>query len=78
MAAPKSSFGSWAASQRLIPAGEQSGLQTRIATMEKRFVVHADQKLTAFLEPESAICAAERPEDCGGREIKFDKLSRIN
>jgi hypothetical protein len=43
----------------------------------KRFIVHADEKLTAFLELESAIRAAERPEDCGGREIKLDKLSRI-
>jgi hypothetical protein len=33
--------------------------------------------LTAFLELESTIRAAERPEDWGGREIKFDKLSRI-
>ena len=24
-----------------------------------------------------AISAAERPEDCGGHEIKLDKLSRI-
>jgi hypothetical protein len=39
--------------------------------------VRADEKLTAFLELESAIRAAERPEDCGAREIKFDKLSRI-
>ena len=31
----------------------------------KRFVVHADEKLTAFLELESAIRAAERPEDSG-------------
>jgi hypothetical protein len=44
---------------------------------EKRFVVRADEKLTAFLELESTIRAAERPEDCGGREIKLDKLSRI-
>jgi hypothetical protein len=43
----------------------------------KRFIVHADQKLTAFLELESAIRAAERPEDSGGREIKLDKLSRV-
>jgi hypothetical protein len=43
----------------------------------KRFVVRADEKLTPFVELESAIRAAERPEDCGGREIKFDKLSRI-
>jgi hypothetical protein len=34
----------------------------------KRFVVQADEKLTAFVELESAIRAAERPEDCGGRE----------
>jgi hypothetical protein len=44
----------------------------------KRLVARADEKLTAFLELESAIHAAERPEDCGGHEIKFDKLSRIN
>ncbi|MGC1323807.1 MAG: hypothetical protein WA849_16625 [Candidatus Udaeobacter sp.] len=36
----------------------------------QRFIVHADDKLTAFLELESAICAAERPEDCGVRETK--------
>jgi hypothetical protein len=39
--------------------------------------VRADEKLTAFMELESTIRAAERPEDCGGREIKFDKLSLI-
>jgi len=43
----------------------------------KRFVGRADEKLTALLELESTIRAAERPEDCGGREVKFDKLSRI-
>jgi hypothetical protein len=43
----------------------------------KRFVVRADEMLTAFLELEAAIRAAERPEDCGGRKIKLDKLSRI-
>jgi hypothetical protein len=43
----------------------------------QRFVVRADEKLTAFLEPESTIRAAERPEDCEGREIKLDKVSRI-
>jgi hypothetical protein len=32
-------------------------LQTRTAMMEKRFVVRVDEKLTAFLELESAICA---------------------
>jgi hypothetical protein len=44
----------------------------------KSFVVRADEKLTAFLELESATPAAERPEDCGGLEIKFDKLSRVS
>jgi hypothetical protein len=39
--------------------------------------VHADEKLTAFVELESATRAAEGSKDCGGREIKFDKLSRI-
>ena len=43
----------------------------------KRFVVRAEEKLTAFLELESAIRAAERPEDCGARGIKVDKLSPI-
>jgi hypothetical protein len=42
-----------------------------------RFIVRADEKLTAFLEVESAIRArAERPEDCGALEIKIDKWSR--
>src|SRR5437016_12045078 len=32
----------------------------------KRFVVHADEKLTAFMEPESAICAyGELPRQAG-------------
>jgi len=43
----------------------------------KRFVVRADEELTAFLELEAAIRAAERPEDCGAREIKLAKLSQI-
>jgi hypothetical protein len=42
----------------------------------ERFIVHADEKLTAFVELESTIRAAERPEDCGGHEIEFDKRSR--
>jgi hypothetical protein len=41
--------------QLLIRRGEQSGSQTRIAGDGKRFVVRADEKLTAFLELESAI-----------------------
>jgi hypothetical protein len=32
-------------------------LQTHIATAEGGFVVRADEKLTAFLELEAAICA---------------------
>jgi hypothetical protein len=43
-----------AAFQRLIPTGEQSGLLTHIAATES-VVVRADEKLTAFLELESAI-----------------------
>ena len=35
--------------------GERSGLLTRIATTGKRYVVRADEKLTAFVELESAI-----------------------
>jgi hypothetical protein len=27
----------------------------------KHFIVHADEKLTAFVELESAICAAKKP-----------------
>jgi len=48
---------SWAASQRLIPTGEQSGLQTHTHRDAKRFVVHSDDKLTAFVELEAAIRA---------------------
>jgi len=33
--------------QRLIPTGERSGLQPRISGDRKRFVVPADEKLTA-------------------------------
>jgi hypothetical protein len=41
----------------------------------KRFVVRADEKLTAFVELETAVRATEPPEDRGGRKIKLDKLS---
>jgi hypothetical protein len=44
--------GLWAGSQSLIVGGEQSGLLTRIRGDGKRFVVRADEKLTAFLELE--------------------------
>jgi hypothetical protein len=43
----------------------------------KRYVGHADEKLTAFMELESAIHPAERPEDCGAHKIKLDKWSPI-
>ena len=41
-----------------------------------RFTVRADVLLTAFVELGIAIRAAERPEDCGVREINLDGLSR--
>jgi hypothetical protein len=41
---------------------------------ESAFVAHADELLTAFVELDVAIRAAERPENCGAREIKMDKL----
>jgi hypothetical protein len=40
-----------------IAEDEQSGLQTRTATTGSVFVVRADEKLSAFLELESAIRA---------------------
>ena len=43
----------------------------------KSFVVRGDEKLTAFLELESTVRAAERREECGAREITLDKLSWI-
>jgi hypothetical protein len=39
----------------LIPTGEQSGLVDAHRDDGKRFVVHADEELTAFLELGSAI-----------------------
>jgi hypothetical protein len=66
-----------AAFQRLILTGERSGSQTYNRGQGKRFVNRADEKLTAFVELDAAIRSAERPEDCRGREIKLDKLSRI-
>jgi hypothetical protein len=64
-------------SQPWILRGKRSGLQTHTATTESVSFVRADELLTAFLGLESAIRAAERPEDSGRREIKLDKLSRI-
>jgi len=45
---------------------ERSSLLMRTAMPDTRFVVQEDAKLTAFLELELTIRAAERPEDCGG------------
>jgi len=45
--------------QPLILRGERSGLLTRIVATVKRFIVRADEKLTAFVELESAV------RDCG-------------
>ena len=43
----------------------------------KRYVVRADEKLTAFIELEAAIRSGRTPRGLRGREIKLDKLSRI-
>ncbi len=44
-------------SERLIPTGKRSGLQTHHRDDGKRFVVRAEEKLTAFVELESTIFA---------------------
>jgi hypothetical protein len=44
----------------------------------KRFVVHADEKLTAFVELDVAIRAAERPEDCQARAITLDNCRGLS
>jgi hypothetical protein len=41
-------------SQRLIPTGERAGIADAHRGDRKRFVVRADEKLTMFLELESA------------------------
>ena len=46
---------SWAASQLWIAKGEQSGLRMQHRDDGKRFVVRADEKLTAFVELEAAV-----------------------
>jgi len=47
-------------SRPLIPKGKRSELLTRIAATESRFVVRAEEILTAFLELESATRPASR------------------
>jgi hypothetical protein len=39
----------------VIPTGERNGLLMHIAASAQRFIVRADEKLTAFLELESTI-----------------------
>jgi hypothetical protein len=48
-------------SQPLMPTGKRSGFQTHTATTES--VVHADEKLTAFVELEAAIRACRKLSD---------------
>ena len=43
--------------QLSMPTGERSSLLNAHRDDEKRFVMHADEKLTAFLELQSAIRA---------------------
>jgi hypothetical protein len=45
-----------AASQRLIPTGHTIWIVDAHCENGKRFVVRADEKLTAFMELERAIC----------------------
>ena len=66
-----------AASQQLIPTARAIFIADAYRGDGKRYVVRADEKPTAFLELESTIRPAEPPEDCGAREIKLDRLSRI-
>jgi hypothetical protein len=54
-------------SQPWIPKGERSGLLTLIRDDGKRLVAHADEKLTAFLELESAIRTVETSENPASR-----------
>jgi hypothetical protein len=51
----------------LIPTGEQSGIADAHRDNGKRFVVHADEKLTVFAELESAVRA------CAGRITSDEK-----
>ena len=68
---------SWAVSPQIDSNGRAIWIADAHCDNGKCFIVRADEKLTAFVELESAICAAERPEDCGASEIKLARLSRI-
>jgi hypothetical protein len=61
----------------LIPKARTISIAVAHRGDRKRYVVRAEGKLTAFLELESVIRAAKHQEDCGAREIKLDRLSRI-
>jgi len=64
-----------------VSAIDFNGRTIRIADAHRNrkcLVVPADEKLTAFLELESAICAAEPPEDCGAGEIKMDNCRGLS
>ena len=65
-----------AASQRLISSGRSFWIADAHRDDGKRFVVHADEKLTAFLELESAIRSGTTPRIVEGVKLKLDKLSR--
>jgi hypothetical protein len=54
-----------------ILKGERSSLPMRTATNGKRFIVHADEKLTAFLELESAIRPASVELSSTGQEYSY-------
>jgi hypothetical protein len=56
--------------QRLIPTGEQAGLQTLIAATESVSLFEAEEKLKAFLELESVICA------CGSLQ-QLGQMTRV-
>jgi hypothetical protein len=71
-------------SRRLIPTGERSGLRTH-RDDRKRFVVRADEKLTAFLDLKRQLsrsvllpfCKSERNSFSGGRITARDSGQRI-
>jgi len=41
----------------IVTCGYEERVRVREGRWEKRFVVHADEKLTAFMELESVVCA---------------------
>ena len=56
--------GVWATSQPLISRGKQSGLTDAHRGDGKRFVVRADEKLTAFLDLERVARDEVKPHPC--------------